>query len=355
MATWKKRLLIALLVPLGTVLVLEIASRVFFPLKALFPKDDREAAREFYDAGMFRSFGDTLRHFTLVPNLSVKVGAQEYRHNNFGLRGPDVTPKKPAAIFRIAVLGDSYTYGWGVSEKETIPARLKQELESAGTQKQREIEVINAGVPAYDTGPEYGMLRDVILPLKPDLVVLVFQTNDITTVDYFYLDEERAFYACPLPLPYFAKRALKSSRLYHLVRRAYTEAKTKMGFEWFGEREWPRTRHYLTLIAETLKREGIPLVIANLPHFQVGSSLDFSEKGSPRFSRQSNWVNELAKDLGVPCVDLLPILKARVIQERKLVEALYVDSASDHHLNAEGCSVVAGAIADEIGRGGLLP
>jgi lysophospholipase L1-like esterase len=348
-----KRLCLALAVPLCAILLIEL-----LPLRILFPPDPRGAAREFCAAGMFRSRDDDLRHFELKPNITVEVAGREYRHNELGLRGPPIREPKPEGTYRIAVVGDSYTYGWGVAEDETIPEQLHAKLirDRAGGA----LEVINGGVPAYDTGPELGLLRDVIAPVEPDLVVLVFQTNDITTVDYFYLDDLNAFYACALPVSYSTKHALSRSRLYHLLRRGFTSFRSATGFEWFGEKEWPRTRDYLQQIVALLNRRHIPLLIANLPHFQIGSSVEFSDFGPPGFSRQSEWVNQAARELGVPCVDILPLIRARVRSAKEtgdpklLVEALYVDPVNDHHLNAQGCGLVAEALAREIERQGWL-
>ncbi|MFO0985336.1 MAG: SGNH/GDSL hydrolase family protein, partial [Planctomycetota bacterium] len=318
------------------------------PLGWLFPPDPRGAARDFCAAGMFVSRDDELRHFDLVPSTSLSVGARQYRHNARGLRGPEVAERKAPNTLRIAVVGDSYTYGWGVEENETIPAQLGQQLERHLPQG-RAIEVVNAGVPAYDTGPEFGLLRDVVMPLAPDVVVLVFQTNDITTVDYFYLDDLKAFYACELPLGYRLKRSLDHSRLYHLLRRGYTSLKRRLGFAWFAESEWPRTSAYLDDIIALCRRAHVRLLIANLPHFQIGSSREFSDQGASTFSRQSEWVNALAREHDVPCVDILPLVRARV-RELKPVEALYVDPVNDHHLNAAGCALVAGAVAEQMVR-----
>lgn len=57
--------------------------------------------------------------------------------NSLGFRSPEVlNPKKGV---RILCLGDSVTFGWGVSEEESYPALLHKSLG---------VEVINAGVPA---------------------------------------------------------------------------------------------------------------------------------------------------------------------------------------------------------------
>ena len=57
--------------------------------------------------------------------------------NAKGFRGPPLEPQKTS--YRVLCLGDSVTFGWGVAEDESYPARLRKSLG---------LEVINAGVPA---------------------------------------------------------------------------------------------------------------------------------------------------------------------------------------------------------------
>lgn len=57
--------------------------------------------------------------------------------NSRGFRGPEVSV--PAEGPRVLCVGDSVTFGWGVSEPESYPARLRSLLS---------VDVVNAGVPA---------------------------------------------------------------------------------------------------------------------------------------------------------------------------------------------------------------
>ncbi len=60
------------------------------------------------------------------------------------LRGDHFPAAPPAGTLRIAAVGDSTTFGWGLSEEETWPAQLTAELRRRG----HAVEVLNAGVPA---------------------------------------------------------------------------------------------------------------------------------------------------------------------------------------------------------------
>ena len=88
-------------------------------------------------------------------------------------------------MFRIVVLGDSFTFGTGVSDRGTWPAALRRSLrnqrERAPELKLPACEVWNYGVEGYDTTKEIRLLRERVLPLEldPDLVVLAFFFNDV--------------------------------------------------------------------------------------------------------------------------------------------------------------------------------
>jgi hypothetical protein len=108
----------------------------------------------------------------------------EYEHtaviNNLDLRGAEVPPKEPNE-FRILALGDSFTYGLGVDEKDTFVRQTERILRNriAESNAQRTIRVINGGVAS---GPyvQFAWLLERGLELQPDLVVQTFYIgNDI--------------------------------------------------------------------------------------------------------------------------------------------------------------------------------
>src|SRR4030095_2721035 len=55
----------------------------------------------------------------------------------------------PAEVTRIAVLGDSFTFGIGANEPETYPAQLERKLRETAR-----VQVINAGVGGTGTGEQ---------------------------------------------------------------------------------------------------------------------------------------------------------------------------------------------------------
>src|SRR6056300_1710410 len=65
--------------------------------------------------------------------------------NSDGLRTA-IEVTDPKKTLRIMTLGCSTTFGWGVADSETYPARLQHYLTEAGYGN---VEVVNAGQPGY--------------------------------------------------------------------------------------------------------------------------------------------------------------------------------------------------------------
>ncbi len=118
-----------------------------------------------------------LLHHRLRPNFSGTIRGARFTTNSRGLRDREFAVPKPAGIFRIAVLGDSFTEGSGLDDAETMPRRLEARLRltSCGPG----IEVVNAGVSSYSPILYYLHLKHVVAPLRPDLVVVNFDMTDV--------------------------------------------------------------------------------------------------------------------------------------------------------------------------------
>jgi len=95
--------------------------------------------------------------------------------NAKGLRGPDRPHEKPAGAHRTLLVGDSYTEGYTVAEDSTVRAVLERELRRNGVAA----EVLNGGTMGYSTDQELLFYRLEGRRYSPDLVVVLFCTNDV--------------------------------------------------------------------------------------------------------------------------------------------------------------------------------
>jgi hypothetical protein len=98
------------------------------------------------------------------------------RTNSKGFRDQERTFEKPASTVRVVALGDSFTWGTGVTYDETVVTMLERSLQKLLPQS----EILNLGVPGFEPEHELDMMQQFGIKFSPDVVVLYFFVgNDI--------------------------------------------------------------------------------------------------------------------------------------------------------------------------------
>lgn len=90
--------------------------------------------------------------------------------NAAGFRGPEIARAKTPGVLRIATLGDSSTFGYGVRYEECWTARLADELGAAGVRA----ECIDAGVIGSTVRQGLERYRVRVRAYRPDVVIAAF-------------------------------------------------------------------------------------------------------------------------------------------------------------------------------------
>lgn len=144
---------------LGLCLLLEIAGRVtWFCLDKTWGLLVPQEISRFDDA----------RGWSLTPGsraVSKSTGQRiEYAVNADGFRDRDYPRQKPDGVFRIVVMGDSHTFGFGVP----LDKHFTKLLEGYFTG----VEVLNMGVSGYGLDQDLLFLRDTGFSFQPDLVLV---------------------------------------------------------------------------------------------------------------------------------------------------------------------------------------
>jgi lysophospholipase L1-like esterase len=117
--------------------------------------------------------------YELRPNIEKFAQNAMVRTNSYGMRDRERGMKKADGVFRIAVLGDSVTFGFGVENEETYPSVLDRMLNE--TDSRHKYEVLNFGVGGYSSQDEALVLRYKAIRWNPDLVVIGYVGNDPET------------------------------------------------------------------------------------------------------------------------------------------------------------------------------
>jgi lysophospholipase L1-like esterase len=92
--------------------------------------------------------------------------------NSLGMRDDEPRVPKPPGVFRILCVGDSVTLGPAVPQDAIYSARLRALL------SREDVDVVTAGVAGWNTIAEERFLQRHLAQLAPDLVLLLYVTND---------------------------------------------------------------------------------------------------------------------------------------------------------------------------------
>lgn len=281
--------------------------------------------------------------FTKVDRKPVHVNAE-------GTRGPEFPAAKPAGTFRVLSLGDSRTFGWGLSDEETYSRRLGKLLLEyhsvrAGSAAASPLlgpnfttasrfEVINAGVNAWSFSQMAVYLREFGLRYQPDLVVL--GEANLWTQFSEHSDPE------------FVRKFLWRVRLKNLLRRFaiyhyVVEVKLKDFYErnrtkfipvdpsqdelFKAQQQSDPDRIFREAIADicrTAQSNRVPCLLLFLPRED--------ELSATNQSRVLTAKQLVSRETGAPLCDVTSAIRAG--------KALYLD-ADPVHFNARGNEIIA--------------
>lgn len=120
----------------------------------------------------------SIRLFRHRPNLNQRMHDYTFRTDSLGLRGKELERPKPAGVRRVFFLGDSIVVACGVEEPDTFVQRTARALAERTGQTW---EGVNGGHQMHDSVQELAVLREVGFEYEPDVVVLVYCSNDIVS------------------------------------------------------------------------------------------------------------------------------------------------------------------------------
>jgi hypothetical protein len=123
-----------------------------------------------FDPLLFSPNGATV--YANRPGFQGDYAGAFVRINSLGFRGPELPANQKACVL---LLGDSVAFGQGVEEQDTLAAVAGRRLEAV---LGRRCEVLNAGVPGFNTANEAVRLEQIGATVGPSLVVVLYTDND---------------------------------------------------------------------------------------------------------------------------------------------------------------------------------
>lgn len=297
-------------------------------------------------------------HVDLKVGHRLVPGQQSYTHsfpvvtNSYGMRDREFSVVPVPGVIRILCLGDSLTFGDGVAVGDTYPKQLEVRLGREGAVR---YEVINAGVPSYDTWQEVVYFEEWGRQLKPNMVVIGFYANDVVPkpekVNVVLTGDgmlrRQGFGGV---LPDFVVHTLKRSRLLLFLRDRVGKLNNLVSpsdqflhqqslldgtTNAFVERGWQEVDHSLQKMAMLKREQGFELLVVVFP---MAEQL---LRDSSRAHYQSR-LRAITEKYSIASIDLLDSFK----REFSGFGSLFIEW--DGHPNPKAHRIAAGEIAQFI-------
>ena len=271
--------------------------------------------------------GYELRPGALTPKSQV---------NSQGLLGAEKPAKKPPAMRRVMLVGDSILEPDDKTTEELMDAQLEKLLQRPGQPK---TDVINLGVGGYNTLMEVERLKTVGLQYEPDVVVVIFVENDFDNIAC-----ERAVLSA-MSRPAWVNWAFRHSQLFRLLC---------LKLDWFGfQADTDPIRKGLAAIGNNNVARALPLLkelsvkhrfqpwIAVWPKFENDSITNVHFLGDGR----TLVVEALAQMWDIPTCRLSDYFNSyRNSQGRPANPRLELTYGDGMHPRAEGVRIAAQAL-----------
>jgi lysophospholipase L1-like esterase len=251
--------------------------------------------------------------------------------NALGFRDHERATHKPAGVFRIVVVGDSITHGYGVDFVDIYPRRLEALLNA----HERRFEVVSFGMNQYSTVQEVALFKALGVNMGPDLVIVAYTLND-PTADGSINDFFRRDRAPSLALGWLTSKA----RIVFGVEAHRRRVTGCRGFDYYSSMHCDRDRWAAVSEAlgelETLSRQhGFPVLLVVFPLLENGVETSFAHY---RWGTVHAQVIEEATRRGFASLDLLPHFAAHRPADLKVLPTDML------HPNGLGHRIAAAAI-----------
>lgn len=284
------------------------------------------------------SFAHNEVYWISDPNLKAAAWAHKEVGSTFtvstdanGLRAPLHPVEKAAGALRVMTLGCSTTFGWGVNDDESYPARLEATLKEDG----KRAEVINAGQPGYSSFQGLWLWDRALEQYKPDVVVFGYLIQDARQVAY--TDKSQAI--LQHNADYLRANLLYRFRLFlaarELIDQYRIQAKEK------GEVSRVPAEDYVENI-RTFKKKveaaGAKLVLFGFPLERAGYTADHRAL-----------LHSAAEVLGLPIYD-----PQKEVEAATATQSLFFPMDRGH-ANAAGCDLIGRGMARFLEDEELVP
>jgi len=248
-----------------------------------------------------------------------------YHINSLGLRGDEISEVKNKK--RILFLGNSCTFGWGVSLSDTYAVKLGELLND-------EYEIINGAIPGYSSLQGRRFFENQLVGLKPDIVFIQYAWNDHWSAAMEIADKDQRFSS---PAILELQNFLSRFHTYRLMKKLLVTARNRSPDSLFN-RDKPVYRvslddFYLNLkaICGGAQKAGCRPILLTSPIPSLETYYPTGVKSNMHLfhERYNRVIRQLAVDEQIEMIDLA--------LEFDSFDDLFDDAVNDPiHFNARG-------------------
>jgi hypothetical protein len=298
------------------------------------------------------------------PGASIRFRNREFDTqvtiNAQGLRDDAIDYVRTPGRYRIAVLGDSFVFGWGVNHAQTLSEVLEQTY-------LRDVDVLNMGVSGFNTYQATAFFQTEGVKYAPDLVLLFWAADGVESFPYDVYFEQGRMYLASLdgqPLDVrnrLVRRLMRTSHLLCWLQRRRWDMK-----RWVGDRLLRRHRGMQAADVITVEDERAAEVAAEAQYaercvalFQQlkatlqqagGTTLCVVYQPDKDDYTAQSLLQTLGRAADVPVIDLAQLFQMLPSEQR---DQLYF--RLDDHWSAIGHRVTARLVAQALIAQDLVP
>jgi hypothetical protein len=250
--------------------------------------------------------------------------------NGAGFRERAFSAVKPAGAYRIAVVGDSFTWGNGVRQQDRYSDLLQARLPE-------HIEVLNFGTAGANTPEHRTLIEHLLADVHPDFVLLQWYVNDVEDDD----SAGRPKFKPLIPIRSVHNWLNDASALYTVANMQWAETQVVFGmthsYETYlrnrlgdpNSHDSQVDRNVLLDLIALCQRAGVPIGIVLFPD----TAADLGEKYP--FGYLHERVLDVCRLQNLTCLDLRSDFA--LVKDRRLLWA----NRLDHHPSALANEIAA--------------
>jgi len=233
---------------------------------------------------MYKDVTTTVDNFSYFSNKWQK----DLQNNCYGFRERDYSLEKPENTYRVAVVGDSLTYGQGIVADDRYSNLLENRLNV--NKPNLRYEFINFGKAGAEMVDYISILKLFVLPANPDFILLQWYINDVNDPNFYTINNPAV-----ISKKVQAKKGIisippilrKNSALFYLLHRTIEQFRSgsqnsydDMMLERFGDPDSESTKEAMSNIKtfyQISKSHNIPMgmILFSDSYFRLSSKMDF--------------------------------------------------------------------------------